>query len=92
MRYKIVTCILLLLCLSTPPSRIFAQTYWNRHTSLITWRLPLPGEYKVYYVDFDRDGDPDMIRTMINDSIPVIWIDDDDDMRSGDMEGDTMMF
>lgn len=49
----------------------------------------MPGEYKVYYVDFDRDGDPDMIRTMINDSIPVIWIDDDDDMRSGDMEGDT---
>lgn len=40
------------------------------------------------YIDLDKDGDPDLIQTTLFDSIPMFWIDDDDDMKVGDMEGD----
>ena len=49
--------------------------------------LPLPGT-PVEYIDLDRDGDPDLLRTYVNGNLPVQWIDDDDDMREGDLEGD----
>lgn len=39
-------------------------------------------------VDLDNDGDPDLIYSTIFDSIPIIWVDDDDDMKSSDREGD----
>jgi len=42
----------------------------------------------VKYVDLDMDGDPDLIQTNLFDSIPIYWIDDDDDMKIGDLEGD----
>ena len=37
----------------------------------------------------DGDGDPDILRTVTANGIPVQWIDDDDDMQYGDLEGDT---
>lgn len=40
------------------------------------------------YIDLDNDGDPDLIKSSINDSINVYWIDDDDDMIFQDNEGD----
>jgi hypothetical protein len=40
-------------------------------------------------VDLDKDGDPDILRALINDSIPIAWLDDDDDMKPGAREGDT---
>ncbi len=43
----------------------------------------------VTYIDLDHDGDADVLRTFINDSIPIQWIDDDDDMKQGDLQGDT---
>lgn len=66
-----------------------AQTpYWNRNTQLLPWRMtPVIGN--IVREDLDKDGDPDVLRALINDSIPVIWIDDDDDMRSSDRTGDT---
>lgn len=42
----------------------------------------------VTYIDLDHDGDPDILRSFINDSIPVQWIDDDDNMKPGDLQGD----
>lgn len=62
--------------------------YWNRNTRLIPWRLPLPTENSLRYEDLDKDGDPDLIYSFVNDSIPIVWIDDDDDMKPGDLEGD----
>jgi len=63
--------------------------YWNRDTHLIPWRLPLPEDLsKINQIDLDNDGDPDIIEMIMHDSIPLLWIDDDDDMRSGDIEGD----
>ena len=40
------------------------------------------------HIDLDNDGDPDLIRIMLFDSIPAYWIDDDDDMKISDREGD----
>jgi hypothetical protein len=62
--------------------------YWNRNTQLLPWRM-VPSVTKVTYVDLDKDGDADLLGAMINDSIPVLWIDDDDDMKKNDVEGDT---
>ncbi len=36
----------------------------------------------------DQDGDPDVLRSSTYNNIPVQWIDDDDDMQEGDLEGD----
>ena len=56
--------------------------YWNQNTQLLPWRIPLPAKAGSYRQDdLDKDGDPDLIYSVINDSIPVIWIDDDDDMK-----------
>jgi len=64
--------------------------YWNQNTQLIPWRLPLPLiPSKIEYTDLDRDGDPDVLKSWLYDSIPIIWIDDDDDMKAGEYEGDT---
>ena len=66
------------------------KEYWNANTLLIPYRLPpAPAGYKPTYIDLDGDGDPDILRTVTANGIPVQWIDDDDDMRYGDLEGDT---
>lgn len=66
------------------------KKYWNANTLLIPYRLPpAPAGYKPTYIDLDGDGDPDILRTVTANGIPVQWIDDDDDMQQGDLEGDT---
>ncbi|MDR2040015.1 MAG: hypothetical protein LBQ60_18995 [Bacteroidales bacterium] len=66
------------------------KNYWNEKTLLIPYRLPpAPQGYKPTYIDLDGDGDPDVLRTVTSDGTPVQWIDDDDDMQYGDLEGDT---
>jgi hypothetical protein len=56
---------------------------------LMPIRLPLTNDKsKMEYLDFDKDGDPDALMYKINGDIPVLWIDDDDDMQHEDMEGD----
>jgi hypothetical protein len=62
--------------------------YWNYNTQLLPWRT-VPIISKITFLDLDKDGDPDILKAMLNDSIPILWIDDDDDMRQGDKEGDT---
>ena len=47
---------------------------------------PAPAGYKPTYIDLDGDGDPDILRTVTANGIPVQWIDDDDDMQYGDLE------
>ncbi len=69
---------------------ISAQPYWNSNTKLTPWRFPIVTEKsKIIYEDLNGDGKPDVIHTFILDSIPVMWVDDDGDMRHGDLEGDT---
>lgn len=66
------------------------KNYWNEKTLLIPYRLaPGAADQKPTYIDLDGDGDPDVLRTVTTNGIPVQWIDDDDDMQYGDLEGDT---
>ena len=62
--------------------------YWNRNTQLLPFRM-VPALSKIERIDLDKDGDPDILKAMINDSIPIAWIDDDDDMQQDQTEGDT---
>ncbi len=43
---------------------------------------------RIEYIDLDNDGDPDLIKSTIADTLTIYWIDDDDDMKSTDFEGD----
>ncbi|WP_298651475.1 hypothetical protein [uncultured Proteiniphilum sp.] len=64
--------------------------YWNQNLPIIPYRLPPPPpDYQVEYIDFDGDGDPDAIKSVTINNTPILWIDDDDDMQYGDLEGDT---
>jgi hypothetical protein len=69
---------------------VFGQIpYWNTNTPLNAYRLqPDPQNRPIQYVDLDGDGDPDLLKTFTQNNIPVCWIDDDDDMKSGDIQGD----
>lgn len=67
-----------------------ANSYWNSNTPLVSYRLPPPPiGYQPTYIDLDNDGDPDIIRSITIHNTPIQWIDDDDDMKYGDLEGDT---
>lgn len=80
-------CILLILF----PMVSMAQApipYWNKNTQLLPWRIS-PTVTQIRHIDLDKDGDPDVVKALLNDSIPILWIDDDDDMRWEDKEGDT---
>ncbi len=85
---------LILILILFPGVVLFAQdrqktVYWNEKTQLIPWRLPFVADSKsIEYVDLDNDGDPDVLKTTILNGIPILWIDDDDDMKTGDLEGD----
>lgn len=64
--------------------------YWNAGSQLTPFRLaPAPAGYAVQRIDLDDDGDPDLLKTVTLDGTPVLWIDDDDDMKATDREGDS---
>ena len=69
---------------------IHAQEPETESVSLLTpFRISLPAPDKdIEYLDLDGDGDPDVLRSSTMLNIPVQWIDDDDDMQEGDLEGD----
>jgi hypothetical protein len=44
---------------------------------------------KIERIDLDGDGDPDILKYKAANGFNVLWIDDDDDMKWTDTEGDT---
>ncbi|MCX6309285.1 MAG: hypothetical protein NTY32_10810 [Bacteroidia bacterium] len=64
--------------------------YWNSNLRITPFRLPLPPvEFKPQYLDLNHDGKPDAIQSMTHKNVPIMWIDDDNDLKNGDLEGDT---
>lgn len=58
-------------------------------SALTPFRLPLPKPgVTVEYEDLNGDGYPEVLRTVLADGTPVQWIDDNCNMRVGDIEGD----
>ncbi len=62
---------------------------WNAKTQLNSYRIlqPLSGT-KPEFIDLDNDGDPDLMKYTTSNGFLVQWIDDDDDMKITDTEGD----
>jgi hypothetical protein len=89
------TLLILLLCLFWQ-SATFSQeavvpgSLWNSQAKLNIYRplQPMPGT-KPKFIDLDNDGDPDVMKYTTANGFPVQWIDDDDDMKVTDIEGDT---
>lgn len=85
-------CLILLLFILSLTSSLGVQaqlTYWNKQTTLQPRRLPLPDDLnKIIRIDLDKDGDPDVLKYTILGGIPVMWVDDDDNMKWTDLEGD----
>ncbi len=80
---------LLAFALSVCAVSVSAQTYWNTGLKITSLRLPLPPvDYKVEYLDLNNDGTPDAIKSVTRNDTPILWLDDDGNMKVGDIEGD----
>ena len=83
---------LLAALLLLPPAsfgQVPGKKYWNYNTRLIPWRMmPAVDPTTIRFEDLDKDGDPDLLYHKIQNDITVVWIDDDDDMKYTDTEGD----
>lgn len=67
----------------------YDQKYWNQKLQIEPFRLPLPPVgYQVEYIDLNGDGKPDAIKSVTVNDTPILWLDDDGNMKEGDIEGD----
>jgi hypothetical protein len=86
---KIITLCIFSFCCTITISAQLQKRYWNLQTTLQPRRLPFPDDVsKIQRIDLDNDGDPDILKYTILNGIPVMWIDDNDNMRWADIEGD----
>lgn len=66
-----------------------SQLFWKETAKLQPYRLaPSPVECEVERLDLNSDGKVDAIRTVTKKGVPVLWLDDDANMKPGDTEGD----
>ena len=74
---------------STAQALPYDQKYWNQKLQIEQFRLPLPPVgYQVEYIDLNGDGKPDAIKSVTVNDTPILWLDDDGNMKKGDIEGD----
>ena len=74
---------------STAQALLYDQKYWNQKLQIEPFRLPLPPVgYQVEYIDLNGDGKPDAIKSVTVNDTPILWLDDDGNMKEGDIEGD----
>lgn len=65
------------------------KAYWNSHIQLMPMRLPPPPVgFQPEYLDLNGDGKPDAIKSMTHNNTPILWLDDDGNMKDSDLEGD----
>lgn len=66
-----------------------AQMKSVKESCIVSFRMPLPPPgFKPKLEDLNGDGKPEAIYSMTGDSVPILWIDDDRDMKWTDIEGD----
>ena len=66
-----------------------AQMKSVKESCISLFRMPLPPPgFKPKLEDLNGDGKPEAIYSMTGDSVPILWIDDDRDMKWTDIEGD----
>ena len=74
---------------STAQALPYDQKYWNQKLQIEPFRLPLPPVgYQVEYIDLNGDRKPDAIKSVTVNDTPILWLDDDANMKEGDIEGD----
>ena len=66
----------------------FAQGYWNQSTRIMPLRIPV-GE-NPEFLDLNGDGRQDAVKSYIYGDIAILWLDEDGNMKEGDIEGDTV--
>ena len=64
------------------------QSYWNQNLKLLPLRPPVGANPE--FLDLNGDGRQDAVKSYIAGKIPLLWLDDDGNMKSGDLEGDTV--
>ncbi|MBR3853778.1 MAG: hypothetical protein IKM41_04435, partial [Tidjanibacter sp.] len=92
-RFLVILCAMATtLSLSAQQPQAVGKTYWNEHTMLQPFRVPLPAEGVVpELLDLNGDGRQDAVRSAIHGGkVPILWLDDDGNMANGDIEGDTV--
>ena len=65
-----------------------AQPYWNQNLKILPLRAPVCEDPEV--LDLNGDGRQDAVRGHIADGVPILWLDDDGNMKEGALEGDTV--
>ena len=79
---------ILLFWLGFVPLLLSAQPYWNQDRQILPLRPPV-GE-RPEFMDLNGDGRQDAVRSYITGDVPILWLDDDGNMKEGDLEGDTV--
>ncbi len=74
---------------------VFAQesdkNYWNQEIQIAPLRIPLPPiDFEPEFLDLNGDGKQDAVKSILRENVPILWLDDDGNMKDGDMEGDTV--
>ena len=65
-----------------------SRPYWNQGLKIQPFRVPV-GE-NPEFLDLNGDGRQDAVKSYIAGGVPILWLDDDGNMREGDLEGDTV--
>ena len=66
----------------------YGQPYWNQNLKIQPLRPPV-GE-NPEFMDLNKDGRQDAVKSYIAGGVPILWLDDDGNMKEGDLEGDTV--
>ena len=83
MKHITLSLALLIACL-----QMAAQPYWNINTRIMPLRVPV-GE-RPEFLDLNNDGRQDAVKSYIRGDIPILWLDEDGNMKAGDIEGDVV--
>ena len=64
------------------PLAALAQPYWNQKLKILPLRAPV-GE-RPEFMDLNGDGRQDAVKSYIKDDVPILWLDEDGNMKEGD--------